>query len=257
MRTLLKSSIFLRRLSNATLLLGRLFNLSILLHTLPNLSVLLRTWSNTSIRLCTLLLLIAATTISCEPESRDSASAHSPDHAEANRTGEPAAHKTGAELPDADVAFVTEKPVSHRFMDREVSLYGEQCDYTGREIRSRRYGAVMVHEEGEVLRFNSVESLLGYLDQSADPENESAASGSAAPAEDAAVIGIVDFISAERLMMPESLTFHYSRLLPSPGGSFISAMNPDADSELLYNISEAYPGQQYNWQELREHLENN
>lgn len=138
--------------------------------------------------------------------------------------------------------FRTGTPVSHYFGNLEVSLYAEYCDHSGRELRTRRYGAVALAEEGSVLRFRSVEDLVWYM-QSKELEFE-----------DFQVIGIVDFISARRLMKPEDLVFHLSRNLRSPGGSWVSAMDPEADPSLLYNIGEAYPGTRHSWDEVRTYL---
>lgn len=134
-------------------------------------------------------------------------------------------------------AFRTGTPVSHYFGNVEVSLYGEYCDHSGRELRSRRYGAVALAADGTVLRFRSVENLVWYMQEKGIGR------------EDFQVIGIVDFISARQLMKPDELIFHLSRNLPSPGGSWVSAMDPDADPSLLFNIGEAYPGTRHSWEE--------
>ena len=138
--------------------------------------------------------------------------------------------------------FRTGTPVSHYFGNLEVSLYGEYCDHSGKELRSRRYGAVTLDADGTVLRFRSVENLVLYM-QELEIRSE-----------DFKVIGIVDFISARRLMQPDDLMFHLSRNLPSPGGSWVTAMDPDADPSLLYNIGEAYPGTRHSWDEVRAFL---
>ncbi len=139
-------------------------------------------------------------------------------------------------------AFRTSIPVSHYFGNVEVSLYGEYCDHSGRELRSRRYGAVAVSTDESVLRFRSVENLVWYMEENGLDNG------------DFRIIGIVDFISARQLMRPEELMFHLSRNLPSPGGSWVSAMDPDADPSLLYNIGEAYPGTRHSWEEVRSFL---
>lgn len=155
--------------------------------------------------------------------------------------------RSAAEIPveirdlQADL-FQTEAPVSHYFGNLEVSLYGEYCDHSGREIRSRRYGAVALTEDGSVLRFRSVENLIWYMEEKGFGN------------EDFQVIGIVDFISARRLMKPDEQVFHLSRNLPSPGGSWVSAMDPEADPSLLYNIGEAYPGTRHSWEEVKAFL---
>lgn len=138
--------------------------------------------------------------------------------------------------------FRTGTPVSHYFGNLEVSLYGEYCDHSGKELRSRRYGAVAMAADATVLRFRSVENLVLYM---REKEIRS---------EDFQVIGIVDFISARRLMKPDDLMFHLSRNLPSPGGSWVTAMDPDADPSLLYNIGEAYPGTRHSWDEVQAFL---
>ena len=136
-------------------------------------------------------------------------------------------------------AFRTGIPVSHYFGNLEVSLFGEYCDHSGRELRSRRYGAVALTPEGKVLRFRSVENLVWYMDEKGLVD------------QDFQVIGIVDFISARQIMKPGGLMFHLSRNLPSPGGSWVSALDPEADPSLLYNIGEAYPGTRHSWEEVR------
>ncbi len=141
--------------------------------------------------------------------------------------------------------FRTDTPASHHFGNLEVSLYGEYCDHSNLELRSRRYGAVALAAEGTVLRFRSVENLVWYLQEKGLEDN------------DLQVIGIVDFISAKRIMKPDALMYHLSRNLPSPGGSWVSAMDPDADSSLLYNIGEAYPGTRHSWEEVRAFLTEN
>lgn len=139
--------------------------------------------------------------------------------------------------------FRTDHPASHRFAHLEVSLYGEYCDHSGKELRSRRYGAVAVSEDGTVYRFRSVENLIWHMmEKELDKD-------------DFRVIGIVDFVSANRLMKPDELMFHLSRNLPSPGGSWISAMDPDADPSLLFNIGEAYPGTRHSWDEVWQFLQ--
>ncbi len=135
--------------------------------------------------------------------------------------------------------FRTGTPVSHYFGNLEVSLYGEYCDHSGKELRSRRYGAVTLADDGTVLRFRSVENLIWHMQEKGLGR------------EDLKIIGIVDFISARRLMQPDKLMFHLSRNLPSPGGSWGSAMDPDADPSLLYNIMEAYPGTRHSWDEVQ------
>ncbi len=131
---------------------------------------------------------------------------------------------------------------SHTFRDFGVSLYGEHCDHSGKEIRSRRYGAISIDTDGGIHRFRSVENLIWFL------EEEERDPGSFA------AIGIVDFISASRLMEPDDLVYHFSRNLPSPGGSSISALDPGSDEGLLYNIGEAYPGTSHSWDEIRRKL---
>jgi len=133
----------------------------------------------------------------------------------------------------------TERPASHSFAHLEASLYGEYCDHSGKELRSRRYGAVAVSADGSVYRFRSVENLIWHMMEKDLNED------------DFRMIGIVDFISAKKLMKPDDLMFHLSRNLPSPGGSWISAMDPDADASLLFNIGEAYPGTRHSWEEVQ------
>ena len=145
-----------------------------------------------------------------------------------------------AELRDVSPdLFRTGTPVSHYFGNLGVSLYGEYCDHSGKELRSRRYGAVTLAADGTVLRFRSVENLVWHMQEK---ELQS---------KDFRIIGIVDFITARRLMIPNEVMFHMSRNLPSPGGSWISAMDPDADPSLLYNIMEAYPGTRHSWDEVQ------
>ena len=138
--------------------------------------------------------------------------------------------------------FRTGSPASHFFGNLEASLYGEYCDHSGRELRTRRYGAVALTADGSVLRFRSVENLVWYMEEKGFGN------------EDFQVIGIVDFISASRLMKPDKMLFHVSRNLPSPGGSWVSAMDPEAQPSLLYNIGEAYPGTRRSWEEVQAFL---
>ena len=210
----------------------------------------------------TLLLVTAAMVLSCESDHNTSGSQNrvmesasggsALDGNSAEIAGMVADYLEEYGLEKSGLALVNEVPVSHRFYDTDVSLYGEYCDYTGREIRSRRYGAVMISSDGNILRFNSVESLAGYLEEQEITGQLYRGRDAGSDDKDEVLIGIVDFISADRLMAPHSLIYHWSRLLPSPGGSYISAMDPKSDSGLLYNIKEAYPGERYNWQELRE-----
>jgi hypothetical protein len=176
------------------------------------------------------LLLVVA--IACGREG-DRPAGNSPASVEASSASNPVELRN---LP-AD-QFRTDVPVSHYYGNREVSLYGEYCDHSGNELRSRRYGAVAMKADGTVFRFRSVENLVWYMQ-----EKELGI-------EDFQAIGIVDFISANRLMKPDELMFHLSRNLPSPGGSWVSAMNPAADPSLLYNIMEAYPGTRHSWEEV-------
>lgn len=139
-------------------------------------------------------------------------------------------------------SLTTDINSSHRFRGREVSLYGENCDYSGKEIRSKRYGALSIDSLGEIARYRSVEEMVwDMIDRNRDPEAFR-------------FIGIVDFISADRLMTPEEMQFYYSKLLPSPGGSWVSAINPDAEEKLIRNIGDAYPGTLYSWDEIQEVL---
>ncbi len=198
------------------------------MHTSINISVIL-----TKLAAAALLLVVA---MACGRNDGRSAS-NSPASVEASSASIQAAlHDAPADL------FRTERPVSHYFGNLEVSLYGEHCVHSGKELRSRRYGAVALTEEGSVLRFRSVENLVWYMQEK---ELQS---------EDFQAIGIVDFITARRLMQPDRLMFHLSRNLPSPGGSWVSAMDPDADPSLLYNIMEAYPGTRHSWDEVQAFL---
>lgn len=142
----------------------------------------------------------------------------------------------------SEISLTTDRKGSHLFGGEEVSLYGEYCDYSGKEIRSKRYGAVAIDSRGKISRYRSVESMVWDMD------DRSLDSGAYR------FIGIVDFISAERLMTPEEMQFYYSKLLPSPGGSWVSAINPDAEEKLIRNIGDAYPGTLYSWDEIQEVL---
>lgn len=128
--------------------------------------------------------------------------------------------------------------VSHYYNGEGIGLFGETCDHSGKEIRSKRYGAIAIGFDGTVYRFRSVENLIWFTQENIEAGIH------------INTIAIVDFISAKNLMDPPELIFHYSRNLPSPGGSHISALDPDADQSLLFNIGEAYPGMRYNWQEI-------
>jgi len=137
------------------------------------------------------------------------------------------------------VSLTSDRTASHRFMGEDVSLYGEYCEFSGDEVRSKRYGAITIDDQGTVARFRSIEGMIWQM--AADEKTP----------EDFRFIGIVDFISADKLMKPGDLTFHYSRNLPSPGGSYVSAFDRQADETLLYNIGEVYPGTRYNWEEIQ------
>jgi hypothetical protein len=141
---------------------------------------------------------------------------------------------------DETTTLISHVSASHEFRGREVSLYMDTCDNSGRQIRSRRYGAVVLETDGSVHRYRSVENLVWDLhDRNVSEEGIE-------------WIGIVDFISADVLMEPEQLIYHYSRNLPSPGGFYISALDPEAGESILFNIGEAYPGTRHSWDEIQQ-----
>lgn len=164
--------------------------------------------------------------------------------AQSQRSGGASAETNEGSVPAllSEVSLTTDRSSTHHFGEKAITLFGEQCEYSGREIRSKRYGAVTVDEDGRVQRYRSVESLVWHM---AEQDRE---------ADTYPFVGIVDFVSAEQIMPPDELMYHHSKLLPSPGGSWVSAMDPDADEDLLFNIGEAYPGTRYTWEEIREVL---
>lgn len=166
------------------------------------------------------------------------------DLAQSQRSGGASTETAEGSVPAllSEVSLTTDRSSTHHFGEKAITLFGEQCEYSGREIRSKRYGAVTVDEDGRVQRYRSVESLVWHMaEQDRDPDTYP-------------FVGIVDFVSAEQIMPPDELMYHHSKLLPSPGGSWVSAMDPESDKDLLFNIGEAYPGTRYTWDEIREVL---
>ncbi len=143
-----------------------------------------------------------------------------------------------------DLTFDAQSDPTHIWYGKGINLYMEWCDYSGKQIRSRRYGAVLVDQSGNLQRFRSVESMIRKLADEGKTKD------------DYELVGIVDFISAEKLFAPEKLTYHISRNLPSPDGGNISGLNPEADQGLLFNIGEAYPGKRISWDEVWEMVVN-
>lgn len=135
-----------------------------------------------------------------------------------------------------------QRPVTMERVEDGIRHGTDVCAYSNEPIETVRYGGRMIYENGEVVNFMSVECMAGYYLGHTDPSVIRS-------------MKAVDFAHGEKLLPVAEMVFLHSRLRPSPGGMFLTAV--DASNErMITNIHDAYPGPYLEWEEVLELVRN-
>lgn len=118
---------------------------------------------------------------------------------------------------------------------KPVSLEKKTCEFCLQEIRSARYGGEITGQNGERLRFRSIECLAGFVVSQNIQSTKN--------------IRVINFIDATTLLTVEKAIFIDSPNLGSPNGMNFAALdrtNPD----MMEKIERAYPGEFIEWPDV-------
>lgn len=143
---------------------------------------------------------------------------------------------TGSILPDKQGPKLVEKFAGDIHYGKDI------CAYTGTVISTVRYGAILEMTNGQRLKFNSAESMAGYI-----LENT---------LEKAAIhkLYVVDFADGDDHIEVHQALFLNSMLRQSPGKMHITPVNRE-NKKMLEYIYRAYPGPFLEWDDVMRQCE--
>ncbi len=131
-----------------------------------------------------------------------------------------------------------DQPEVNEVTAEQIDYGVDRCEFTGELIETPRYGGKLELRGGDSFTFKSIECLAGfYLNMDDIEEVES--------------LKVVDFVDGKRLRDVGEMKFLYSKLLPSPNGMYLSAVDA-SDEKMLTYVYDAYPGPYLEWDEVLE-----
>lgn len=121
---------------------------------------------------------------------------------------------------------VTERPI----------VYGSDgCDQCKMIIMDKRYGSEIVTSKGKVYTFDSVECLIGFLNDNKDSGMQTD------------LLLVTSYTDPGKLIDAKTANYLISDLMPSPMGAFITAFG---NYDLAKDYYTSSGGHLYTWEEL-------
>jgi copper chaperone NosL len=121
-------------------------------------------------------------------------------------------------------------------VEPEPIHYGEDiCAHCQMKIMDKRYGTEIVTDKGKVYKFDSVECLVEFMEQTNKPK------------EKFSLFLVTPFDQPGNLQDAHNSQFLHCKNLPSPMGMYLSAFSTKEAASLFY---EQYGGTIYDWNGL-------
>ncbi len=131
--------------------------------------------------------------------------------------------------------------ISAELEPMSIEYRQDTCDYDGKEIRTKRFGAELETEDGTRHKFCSAEHMIAFMmeDDSITDENSKAR--------------VVEFIDGGQLIDPTQTTVLKTPNQPSPGGMNFLPMATGQD-HAIQRMQDLYTGELLTWDEAREQV---
>lgn len=116
--------------------------------------------------------------------------------------------------------------------------YGyDSCDKCRMQIVDRKYGTELVTSKGKIYKFDSIECLVFFTENSIDDENFYTL--------------VTDYLNNNELINSKKAFYLQSENLRSPMGLNITAFSSQSD---LKKFKEKYEGKELSWKEIIEYV---
>ncbi|MBI1932387.1 MAG: nitrous oxide reductase accessory protein NosL [Ignavibacteriales bacterium] len=116
--------------------------------------------------------------------------------------------------------------------------YGyDSCDKCRMQIVDRKYGTELVTSKGKIYKFDSIECLVFFTENSIDDENFFTL--------------VTDYLNNNELINSKKAFYLQSENLRSPMGLNITAFSSQSD---LKKFKEKYAGKELSWKEIIEYV---
>lgn len=116
--------------------------------------------------------------------------------------------------------------------------YGyDSCDKCRMQIVDRKYGTELVTSKGKIYKFDSIECLVFFTENSIDDENFFTL--------------VTDYLNNNELINSKKAFYLQSENLRSPMGLNITAFSSQSD---LKKFKEKYSGKELSWKEIIEYV---
>lgn len=116
--------------------------------------------------------------------------------------------------------------------------YGyDSCDKCRMQIVDRKYGTELVTSKGKIYKFDSIECLVFFTENSIDDENFFTL--------------VTDYLNNNELINSKKAFYLQSENLRSPMGLNITAFSSQSD---LKKFKEKYEGKELSWKEIIEYV---
>ena len=116
--------------------------------------------------------------------------------------------------------------------------YGyDSCDKCRMQIVDRKYGTELVTSKGKIYKFESIECLVFFTENSIDDENFFTL--------------VTDYLNNNELINSKKAFYLQSENLRSPMGLNITAFSSQSD---LKKFKETYAGKELSWKEIIEYV---
>lgn len=116
--------------------------------------------------------------------------------------------------------------------------YGyDSCDKCRMQIVDRKYGTELVTSKGKIYKFDSIECLVFFTENSIDDENFYTL--------------VTDYLNNNELINSKKAFYLQSENLRSPMGLNITAFSSQSD---LKKFKEKYSGKELSWKEIIEYV---
>lgn len=109
------------------------------------------------------------------------------------------------------------------------------CTYCSMTIVDKQHASQLVTEKGKAYNFDAIECMLNYLKEE--------------PLTPIGLYLVNDFMAPGELIDGSKSTFLISEAIPSPMGSFLTALKSNKEAQTLLD---QYGGEIYSWEEIRE-----
>lgn len=113
------------------------------------------------------------------------------------------------------------------------------CNWCEQPVKYERYGGVLEDQQNQERIFMSAECMMAWMIQNNISIDELPSAM------------VVDFIDGKQLTDAKTAVYLHSKLRPSPGKMYLTAMS-NANEKLKANIHSAYPGPFLSWEEAFE-----